>query len=60
MERRLWTIQEVEILTPNERDQIIRDGMVDDVSALPPQVVARLTAAGEALIRKRGLLDSAS
>jgi len=57
MSDRLWTAEELDRLSPNERHQIVMDSMVDDLSLLPEQVRERLRARGIALLRERGLVD---
>ena len=57
---RVWTAEELEVMTPDERQKIVRAGMVDDWSLLPAPLVERLRRRGEELLRERGLLDPAS
>ena len=55
---RVWTAAELEQLTPNERDRVVKEGMVTDLSDLPPDVVARVRAKGRALLEERGLIST--
>jgi len=55
---RIWTAEELEQLTPNERDRIVKEGMVTDLSELPAEYVARVRARGRALLEERGIIST--
>lgn len=57
---RVWGAEELEAMTPDERQRIVQASMVDDWSKLPAPLVERLRRRGEELLRERGLLDPAS
>jgi hypothetical protein len=54
-EDHLWTAAELEQLTPNERDRVVKAGMVTDLSKLPPDLVDRVRARGRRLLEQRGI-----
>lgn len=55
-DQRIWTAAELEELTPDERDRIVKDGIVTDLSQVPPDVLARARAKGRALLEDRGVI----
>jgi len=55
---RTWTAAELELLTPDERDRVLKDGMVMDLSELPDDYVARIRAKGRALLEERGIITT--
>jgi hypothetical protein len=52
----LWTAEELERLSPDERDRVVKEGMVTDLSELSPEFVARVRAKGRALLEERGII----
>jgi hypothetical protein len=54
----LWTAEELEQLTPNERDRVVKEGMVTDLSELPPEFVERVRAKGRALLEELGIITT--
>jgi hypothetical protein len=50
---RIWTAAELEQLSPDERDRIVKEGFVTDASTLPPDFLARARAKGRALLAER-------
>ena len=42
--RKLWTAEELEKLSPAERNEIIRAGIVTDLSQVPPAFLERVRA----------------
>lgn len=38
---RIWTASELEALTPNERDAVVRSGFVTDPARVSPDLLAR-------------------
>lgn len=55
----VWTAAELERMTPDERDRIVREGFVNDLSELPPEFVARVREKGQRLLEERGLIAPA-
>ena len=55
-DQRIWTAAELEALTPDERDRVVKEGMVTDLSQVPPDVLARYRAKGRALLEERGVI----
>lgn len=53
---RIWTAAELELLTPDERDRIIKEGIVTDLSQVPPDFLARARTQGRALLEERGVI----
>jgi len=43
-DRKLWTAEELEKLSPSERNEIIRAGVVTDMDEVPPEFLARIRA----------------
>ena len=43
-ERKLWTAEELETLSPADRTEIIRAGMVTDVTQVPDAFLGRVRA----------------
>lgn len=58
MADRTWTAAELEGLTPDERDRIVKDGTVGDLSQVDPDFLARARAKGKALLEKRGVITT--
>jgi hypothetical protein len=57
-DERIWTAAELEVLTPDERDRIVKEGIVTDLSQLPPEFVAHVRAKGRALLEERGIVTT--
>jgi hypothetical protein len=53
---RTWTAAELERLTPDERHQVINDGVVTDLDQVSPEFLARVRAKGRALLEARGVI----
>jgi hypothetical protein len=47
---RVWTAQELEQMSPDDRQRLVRASMVDDLSKLPAPLVERLRKRGEELM----------
>ena len=47
---RIWTAAELEQLTPDERDRVIRGGFVTDPSKIPAELVERARRKADARI----------
>lgn len=52
---RIWRADELERLTPNERDRVVKEGIVTDLSSVPAQFLTRARAKGRALVEGRGI-----
>ncbi|MFT7601645.1 MAG: hypothetical protein ACI8TP_004604 [Acidimicrobiales bacterium] len=47
---RIWTAEELEALSPNERDAVIRSGFVTDPQKVPADLIERARAKTDARI----------
>ena len=47
---RIWTAAELEAMTPNERDAVVRAGFVTDSATVSPELLARARRKAEARI----------
>ncbi len=47
---RIWTVAELEAMTPNERDAVVRAGFVTDPAKVSPDLLARARRKAEARI----------
>jgi hypothetical protein len=50
----LWTAEELEKLTPQERQRLLDERVVTDLSSLAPDLVARIRQRGRTLMEQRG------
>lgn len=50
----LWTAEELERLTPHDRQRLLDERVVTDLSSLAPDVVERIRQRGRALMEQRG------
>jgi hypothetical protein len=55
---RIWRAEELEQLTPNERDRIVKGGIVTDLSQVPADFLTRARAKGRALLEERGVIPN--
>ncbi|MEO7555652.1 MAG: hypothetical protein ABIV94_03485 [Acidimicrobiales bacterium] len=55
---RVWTVEELERLSPDERDRIVKEGIVTDLSQVPADFLARARAKGRALLEERGVITT--
>jgi hypothetical protein len=53
---RLWTAAELEKLSFEERQQLLRERVVTDLSQVPPDFLERMQAHARALLEERGLI----
>ena len=58
MAEKFWSTEEVRNLTPAERDALLRDRMVLDLSTADPELVAWARDNGRQLLDERGLLPT--
>lgn len=56
----IWTAAELERLTPEERQRLLNERVVTDLSEVPPEFLARVRAKGRALLEERGLVSRQS
>ena len=54
---RIWTAAELERLTPDERQRLLNERVVTDLSEVPPEFLAKVRAKGRALLEERGLVS---
>lgn len=59
-EERIWSAAELEEMTPDERDSVVRQGFMTDLSTLPPEFVARIREKGRRLLEERGVISRAT
>ncbi len=55
----IWTAEELEKLSPDERYRLLDEAIVTDLSTLPPEFVARIRARGRQLLDERGIVAPA-
>jgi hypothetical protein len=55
-EERIWTAEELERMTPEERQSLFDERVVTDLSQLDPEFLARVRARGRALLEDRGFV----
>jgi hypothetical protein len=55
-ENRMWTAAELEALTPEERQRLLSERVVTDLSQVPADFLARVRAEGRALLEERGVI----
>ena len=55
---RVWTAAEMELLTPDERAELVRNGMRSSLDGLDPEFRARVEAKGRRIASEHGLLDT--
>jgi hypothetical protein len=54
---KLWTAEELEKLSPNQRAKLLNDRVVTDLSTLDPALVERIRAYGRKLAIEHGLIE---
>lgn len=52
----VWTAEELERLTPDERHRVVNEGIVTDLDQLPPDFVERVRHRANRLVDERGLI----
>ena len=50
----LWTVEELERLTPHDRRRLLDERVVTDLSSLVPDLVERIRHRGRVLMERRG------
>lgn len=58
-EDKVWTAAELERMTPDERDRVVRAGFVSDLSTLSPEFAARVRDKGRRLLEERCVISRA-
>jgi phosphoribosylaminoimidazole-succinocarboxamide synthase len=56
-EERIWTAEELEQLSPDERHRVVNEGVITDLAQVPPEFLKRVRRRGRELLEQRGLLD---
>lgn len=56
--RRFWTAAEMELMSPDERARLVRQGMRTSLDDLDPEFRARVDAKSRRLAQECGLLDT--
>jgi hypothetical protein len=59
-DERIWTAEDLERLSPEERDRVVKASIVTDLSTLPPEFVERIRATGRRLLEERGVIPPES
>lgn len=54
---RVWTAAELERLTPDERQRLLNERVVTDLSELAPEFLARVRARGRVLLEDRDAIS---
>lgn len=53
---RIWTAAELEQLTPEERQRLLDERVITDLSQVSPEFLARVRSTGRALLEERGVI----
>ncbi|MEM7339226.1 MAG: hypothetical protein AAF467_11290 [Actinomycetota bacterium] len=56
-EDRVWTVEEMEAMSPDERARVVADGFRNSLDELDPAFRARVEAKSRRILSERGLLD---
>ena len=56
--RKVWTATEMELLSPDERSRLVREGMLPTLDGLDPDFRARVEAKSRRLAEEHGLLNT--
>jgi hypothetical protein len=57
---RIWTAEELEQLSPDERDRVVKEGIVTDLSQVPTDFLDRARHRGRELLEERGVVSPES
>ena len=58
--RKVWTAAEMELMSPDERARIVRQGQVTSLDELDPAFRSRVEAKSRRIAEEHGLLDTES
>ncbi len=56
-DERVWSAGELERLTPDERQRLLNERVITDLSQVPPEFLARVRSTGRALLEERGVIS---
>lgn len=56
-QRKVWSAAEMELMSPNERARVVREGQLDSLDDLSPEFRARVEATSRRIAEEHGLLD---
>jgi len=56
-DERVWTAAELERLTPDERQRLLNERVITDLSQVRPEFLAKVRARGRALLEERGVIS---
>ncbi len=56
-DERVWSAAELERLTPDERQRLLNERVITDLSQVPPEFLARARSTGRALLEERGVIS---
>lgn len=54
---KVWTAAELEKLTPDERQRLLNERVITDLSQVSPEFLARVRTKGRALLEERGIIS---
>lgn len=54
---RVWTAAELERLTSEDRQRLLDERVITDLSQVPPEFLARFRATGRVLLEERGVIS---
>lgn len=57
---RTWTAEELERLSPDERDRVVKEGIITDLSQVPAEFLDRARQRGRKLLEERGVVSPES
>ena len=55
----IWTAEELERMSPDERQRLFDESVVTDLTQVSPEFLARVRAKGRALLAERGIIAPA-
>jgi hypothetical protein len=53
----IWTAEELEQMTPDERHRIVSEGIITDLSQVSPEFLERVRAKARVLLEERGIIQ---
>jgi hypothetical protein len=53
----IWTTEELEQMTPDERHRIVSEGIITDLSQVSPEFLERVRANSRARLEERGIIQ---
>jgi len=56
-DERVWNAAELQRLTPAERQHLLDERVITDLSQVPPEFLSRVRARGRGLLEERGVIS---